>query len=138
MIKFYNFIATTAFSKYKIESLFEIGIPINILQLLRQCPCYDLDKVRSFLQNSWAILSSFKTVFIFNDTSAEIKKKSADVLLKMITILKEHMRIAQVCAKNERTLVHDTFSIYRSVRTRKCSPTIQFIMYLSQTRPNSP
>ena len=83
------FIATTAFSKYKIESLFEIGIPINILQLLRQCPCYDLDKVRSFLQNSWAILSSFKTVFIFNDTSAEIKKKSADVLLKMIILLSE-------------------------------------------------
>ena len=49
------------------------------------------------------ILSSFKIVIIFNNTSAEIKAKSADVLLKMITILKE-LRIAQLCSKTERTL----------------------------------
>ena len=35
------------------------------------------------------ILSSFKIVIIFNITSAKIKTKSADVLLKIITILKE-------------------------------------------------
>ena len=48
-------------------------------------------------------LSFFKIVIIFNNTSAEIKTKSADVLLEMITILKE-LRIAQLCSKNERTL----------------------------------
>ena len=47
--------------------------------------------------------SSFKIVIIFNNTSAEIKTKSADVLLKIITILKE-LRIAQLCSKNEWTL----------------------------------
>ena len=40
---------------------------------------------------------------IFNNTSAEIKTKSADVLLKMIIILKER-RIAQLCSQNEWTL----------------------------------
>ena len=40
---------------------------------------------------------------ILNIPSDEIKTKSADVLLKMITILKE-LRIAQLCSKNERTL----------------------------------
>ena len=65
-----------------------------------------LTKVRSFLEHSCAILSSFKIVIIFNNTSAEIKTKSADVLLKMITILKE-LRIAQLCSKNERTLPSD-------------------------------
>ena len=49
------------------------------------------------------ILSSFKIVIIFNNTSAKIKTKSTDVSLKMITILKE-LRIAQLCFKNERTL----------------------------------
>ena len=43
-------------------------------------------------------------MIIFNNTSAEIKTKSANVLLKMIIILKE-LRIAQQCSKNERTLV---------------------------------
>ena len=32
---------------------------------------------------------SFKIVVIFNTTSAEFKTKSADAILKMITILKE-------------------------------------------------
>ena len=41
---------------------------------------------------------------IFNITLAEIKTKSAAVLLKMTTILKE-LRIAQLCSKNEQTLV---------------------------------
>ena len=54
-------------------------------------------KVRPFLEHSCAILSSFKTVIIFNNTSAEIKTKSADVLLKMIKSLKE-LRIAQLCS----------------------------------------
>ena len=40
---------------------------------------------------------SFKIVVIFNTTSAEIKTKSADVILKKITILKE-MRIVQMCS----------------------------------------
>ena len=46
-------------------------------------------KVRLILEHRCAILSSFKIVIIFNDALAEIKTKSADVLLKMITILKE-------------------------------------------------
>ena len=46
--------------------------------------------------------SSFlsKKVVIFS----EIKIKSADVILKMTTLLKE-MRIAQLCSLNERTLI---------------------------------
>ena len=52
-------------------------------------------KVRPFLEHSCAILSSFKIVVIFNMTSADFVLISADVLLKMITILKE-LRIAQL------------------------------------------
>ena len=62
------------------------------------------DKVRSLLEHSCAILISFKIVVIFNTTLAEIKTKSADVILKMTTILKE-MRIVQLCSKSEPTLV---------------------------------
>jgi hypothetical protein len=47
-------------------------------------------------------------VAIFNATSADIKTKSADVILKMTTILKE-MRIAQLCSKSE-----PTFGILRN------------------------
>ena len=54
--------------------------------------------------------SSFKIVIIFDYTLAEINTKSADALLKMIAILKE-LRIAQLCSKNERTLVDDFFSL---------------------------
>ena len=64
---------------------------------------YTYTKVRSFLKHSCAILSSFKIVITFDNTSDEIKTRSADVLLKIITILKE-LRIAQLCPKNERTL----------------------------------
>ena len=39
--------------------------------------------------DSCAILISFKIVVIFNKTSADFVLISADVLLKMITILKE-------------------------------------------------
>ena len=59
--------------------------------------------VRSLLGHSYAILISFKIVVIVNTTSAESKRNSADVILKMITILKE-MRIMQLCSKSERTL----------------------------------
>ena len=69
--------------------------------ILRTFP--QLLKVRSFLEHSCAILSSFKIVIIFNNTSADFVLISADVTLKMITILKE-LRIAQLCSKNERTL----------------------------------
>ena len=61
-------------------------------------------KVRSLLEHSCVILISFQIVVIFNTTSADIKTKSADVILKMTTILKE-MRIAQLWSKSERTLV---------------------------------
>ena len=54
------------------------------------------------------MLSSFKIKIIFNNTSAEIKTKSADVLLKMTTILKE-MRTAQLRSKNKRTFESDVF-----------------------------
>ena len=49
------------------------------------------------------ILISFKIAVIFKTTSADIKKKSADNILKMITILKE-IRILQLCSKSEWTL----------------------------------
>ena len=52
-------------------------------------------KVRSFKEDSGSILISFKIVVVFNTTSADIKTKSADVVLKTTTILKE-MRIAQL------------------------------------------
>ena len=54
-------------------------------------------KGRSFKEHSCAILSSIKIIIIFNNTSAEIKTKSADALLKMIIILKE-LRIVQLCS----------------------------------------
>ena len=60
-------------------------------------------KVRSFFEHSCAILSSFKIVVIFNNTSADFVLISADALLKMTTILKE-LRIAQLRSKNKRTL----------------------------------
>ena len=41
-------------------------------------PAY-LPKVRSFLEHSFAILSSFKIVIIFNNTSADLVLISADV-----------------------------------------------------------
>ena len=43
-------------------------------------------------------------MIIFDITSAKIKPKSADLLLKIIKILKE-VKIAQLCSKNERTLL---------------------------------
>ena len=67
--------------------------------------CKFNSKVRSLLEHSCAILISFKIVVIFNTTSAYIKTKSADVILKMTTILKE-MRFAQLCSKSERTLLN--------------------------------
>ena len=44
-------------------------------------------KVRSIQEHSCAILSSIKTMIIFNNKSAEIKTKSDDILLKIIIIL---------------------------------------------------
>ena len=49
----------------------------------------NVHKVHLFLDRSCTILSCFKIEVIFNNTSPEIKTKSADVLLKMTTILKE-------------------------------------------------
>ena len=45
-------------------------------------------------------------MIISDNTSAEIKTKSVDVLLKVITILKE-LRIAQLCSKNEQSLKYE-------------------------------
>ena len=56
-----------------------------------------LIKVRLVLDRSWAILSFFKIVIIFNIASADFALISADVLLKIITILKE-LRIAELCS----------------------------------------
>ena len=53
-------------------------------------------------------------MIIFNNTSAEIKTKSADVLLNMITILKE-LRIAQLCLKNEQTLIQIIFDQLQTI-----------------------
>ena len=60
-------------------------------------------KVHSFLEHSYPILVSLKIVVIFEITSADFILISADVVLKMTTILKE-MRIAQLCSKSEQTL----------------------------------
>ena len=43
-------------------------------------------------EHSYAILISLKTMTIFNNTSADIKTKSVDILLKMVIVLCE-MRI---------------------------------------------
>ena len=60
-------------------------------------------KIRLFLD-----LSSFKIVVIFNNTSIEIKTKSADELLKMTTILKE-LRIPPLRYKNKTKVWKDFF-----------------------------
>ena len=64
-------------------------------------------KVRLFLDCSCAILSSFKIVVIFNNTTAEIKTMSADVLLK---IFKE-LRIAQLRSINKPTFLSKFYQI---------------------------
>jgi hypothetical protein len=64
-------------------------------------------KVRFFLDHCCAILSSFKILVIFNNTSADFVWISADGILKMTTILKELM-IVQLCSKNEWTLSYST------------------------------
>ena len=56
------------------------------------------------MEHSCTILSCFKIVVIFNNTLADFFRISADVMLKMTTILKE-LKIAQMCSKNEQTLV---------------------------------
>ena len=61
-----------------------------------------------FLDRSDGILSSFKIVVIFNNTSADFVLISADVLLKMITILKE-LRIAKLRSKIGGTLDNSPF-----------------------------
>ena len=60
-------------------------------------------KVRLFQEHSCAILSSFKIMIIFKNTSADFVLISADLLLKIIIILKE-LRIVQLWSWNERTL----------------------------------
>ena len=57
----------------------------------------NFSKVRLFLDRSCMILSSYKIVVIFNNTSA-------DILLKMTTILKE-LGIVYLLSKNKQTLV---------------------------------
>ena len=71
-------------------------VALQINSFKRAVNLNDSSKVRPFLEHSCAILSSFKFVIIFNDTSADFI---------LITILKE-LRIAQLCSKNERTLHH--------------------------------
>ena len=55
-------------------------------------------KIFSYYEHSWGTLISFKIAIIFNNTSADFVLISADVILKIIIILKE-LRIAQVCSK---------------------------------------
>ena len=59
-------------------------------------------KVRQFQENRCVILSSFKIMIIFNNTSADFVSISADVILKKIIILKEP-RITQLCSKKGRS-----------------------------------
>ena len=90
--------------KYRIVLLKSPNVRTRYHKYGRTCVSrYGSTKVRSFVENSCSILISFKIAVIFNTTSAEIKTKSTDVILKITTILKE-MRIAQPCSKSERTL----------------------------------
>ena len=87
------------------------GSPLQTLDIGES----DLDfsmygKLRSLSDHSSVILLSFKMVVIFNITSADFVLMSADVVLKMTTILKEMRIIAQLCSKSERTL--GCFSIF--------------------------
>ena len=68
------------------EAVFKTGVSIFQFQIDASA-----SKVRLFLDRSCAILSSFKVVVIFNNTSVEIKTKLADLLLKVTIILKELM-----------------------------------------------
>ena len=77
---------------------------INAFAALAFCTDFNLSKVRSLLEHSCAILSSFKIVVIFNIISADFLMVSVDVVLKMTTILKE-MRIVQLSSQNEWTLI---------------------------------
>ena len=54
-----------------------------------ELPCSQLKSVHFLKEHTCATLSSFKIVIIFNNTSAEIERKSADVLLEIIIILKD-------------------------------------------------
>ena len=58
------------------EAVFKTGVSI----FQSQIDAFT-SKVRLFLDRSWAIHSSFKIVVIFNNTLAEIKTKSPDVLI---------------------------------------------------------
>jgi hypothetical protein len=64
-------------------------------------------KAPLFSNQSCAILSSFKIVAIFNNKSADFVLISADILLKMTTILKK-VRIPQLRSKNKWTLLNST------------------------------
>ena len=81
-----------------------------------ECKSEEIHKVRSFQEHICTILSSFKIVITFNNTSADFVVISAHVLLKMITFLKE-LRIAPLCFKSERTLVgkldKNAFQVHR-------------------------
>ena len=70
-----------------------------ILAMEFQAGGYQITKVHSFYGDSCAILISFKIVVLFNTTSADIKTKSADVILKSTTILKDQglLLFATVC-----------------------------------------
>ena len=49
-----------------------------------------MKKSKFVLEDICAILISLKIVVVFNITSADVKKKSAGVVLKTTTILKKH------------------------------------------------
>ena len=46
-------------------------------------------KVHTVYEHSYTILISLKTMTILNNTSADTKTESADVLLKMVIVLSE-------------------------------------------------
>ena len=78
--------------------------------------CVQIHKFHPFQEGSSAILSSFK-ILIISDNTAEFVLISADVIFKVITILKE-LRITQQCSKNGPTLDntictgHDTLLVF--------------------------
>ena len=86
------------------------GVPSYVISTNVVCTSSNFfTKVRSLLDHSCAMLISFKTVVIFNITWADFVLMSADVVLKMTTILKE-MRSTQLCSKSEQTLASQIIS----------------------------
>ena len=75
-------------------------------------------------------------MIIFKITLVEIKTKSADILLKVITILKEQ-RIVQPFSKNEQTLVESHKHWLSDSLLLYCTQVIKDLCIHKKTNQNS-